>query len=206
MLDLQRYFVKENAGIFKSKGTFEIINPDTKERVGIARETTAGFGAVLKGLMGKDKGPMKISITESEKGPPVVEITRSWSVMAGPKIHVHEKGKHLGFFKKKSFSMTGGLNVFDGAGKKVGEVQGSWKGGTFTFKGSEGATLGEISKKPVGTFKAMFTSADNYMVIVGEGQPASTGVLLLAAAIVLDKLYYDGKKGGEVAGGGGDDE
>ncbi len=92
---------------------------------------------------------------------------------------------------KKRFSIGGGLHIYDEADKYLGEVAGSWKGGKFTFKNEKGKVLGVIDKKWSGIGKELFTSADNYMVSVSEGEPAETGALLLAAAIVLDSIYFD---------------
>lgn len=194
MLDRRQYFVKERTGWFKRKGAFDILDPETKETIGVARETTGGLAMAMRSMLGPEKAPATFAIGPDEKSAPVVEIKRPWSFLFGPKVHVYEKGKALGFFKKKVFSVGGGLNVFDADGKKIGDVQGSWRGGTFTFKDDAGKELGVISKKWSGAGKEMFTSADNYMVSVNEGEdgkPAASAALLLAAAIVLDTTYYE---------------
>ncbi len=191
MLDIPRYFVKEKKGFFKPKGAFEILNPETQQRIAVARNTTSGLGKALGSFLSEDKKAIRISISENEKSPAIVEIKRPWSFLFRPKTHVYYKDKHIGYFMKKRFSIGGGLHIYDEADKYLGEVAGSWKGGKFTFKSEKGKELGVIDKKWSGIGQEMFTSADNYMVSVAEGESAETGALLLSAAIVLDSIYFD---------------
>ena len=36
MLDLQQFFVKERTGMFKTSNAYDILNPETQEKIGVA--------------------------------------------------------------------------------------------------------------------------------------------------------------------------
>src|SRR5262245_42897712 len=121
MLDLRRYFVKEQVGFFKRRGAFDILDPDTQQRVGVAKDTTGTLAAAIGSALGKGRGSARFTISEGDTGPAVAEIRRSWSFMMPAKIQVFQGGKLVGSFKKKMISIGGSLHVFDGGGKKLGE-------------------------------------------------------------------------------------
>ena len=50
-LDMDQFVVKEHVGLFKLTDTFDILDPNTQQRVAIARETPGGFIKFLRFLL-----------------------------------------------------------------------------------------------------------------------------------------------------------
>jgi uncharacterized protein YxjI len=73
----------------------------------------------------------------------------------------------------------------------VAEVKGDWKGWNFKFLDTSGHELGSVTKKWAGIGKELFTSADNYMIALGEASQAGSAPLLLAAGIAIDVVYKE---------------
>jgi uncharacterized protein YxjI len=81
--------------------------------------------------------------------------------------------------------------VFNHADAQVAEVKGDWKGWNFKYLDAAGKEIGTVTKKWAGLGKELFTSADNYVINVADGQSADFMALLLAAGIAIDTVYKE---------------
>ena len=76
---------------------------------------------------------------------------------------------------------------------QVAEVKGNWKGRSFKFLAPSGDELGLVDMKWGGIGKELFTSADTYIVSLGEqaSQNRVATILLLAAALAIDIVFKE---------------
>jgi uncharacterized protein YxjI len=121
-------------------------------------------------------------------------IRKPFKLFGRPKIRVFDAGnQELGYFVSKLFSIGGGFDVYDPAGKHIAEVKGNWKSKEFQMLTPEQKELGKVSKQWAGLAKEMFTSADNYVVGINDhvAKDNNTKMLLLAAALTIDLVYKE---------------
>ena len=193
MLNRRTYFIREHVGMLKMKGAYDILDPDTKEPLGKAQETTPGWALAMRMIMKKQMLPMRIDVTSAGTDAPQLSITRGWSFFRSKVQVLDAQGTAIGYFKSKLFSIGGGFHVYDTNDQKVADVKGNWKGWDFRFLAADGQELGSVSKKFAGFGKELFTSADNYLIALNDAgaRQANTSALLLAAGLAIDTVYKE---------------
>jgi uncharacterized protein YxjI len=189
--DRRSFFIREHAGILKLSDAYDILDPQTKQPVGIAREEVSGFVKFLRLLISKSLMPTKVVVRPGENQPPVLTIQRGVHLLRAHVEVLGADGGVIGFFKSKLFSIGGAFTVHDAGGNEVAMVKGDWKGWNFKFTSKAGQEFGVVTKKWSGIGKEMFTSADNYIVALADDAPAEALPLLLAAGLAVDVIFKE---------------
>jgi len=194
LLNHTTYFVKERVAFAKLTDTYDILDPQTQQIIGIAKEEPAVWAKWLRILTNTPILPTTINVYEREDQAPILSIHRP-STLFRTKVNISDSnGQLLGYFKSKLFSVGGGFYVFDTRERQVAEIVGDWKGWNFKFLGEGGLEIGTVTKKWAGIGKELFTSADNYIIALkGDGNDANAAALLLAAGLAIDIVYKEGK-------------
>lgn len=192
MLNRKNFFIKERVGFMKLADTYDILDPETQQPIGIAKEEP-GWTQYLRLLVNKQLLPTTVNVYENGGTVPMFSIHRPMALLRSKIRVTGPGGQALGYFKSKIFSLGGGFWVFDNADQKVAEVKGDWKGWNFKFISSGGVELGTVTKKWAGLGKELFTSADNYMISLSERAEGNSaaGVLLLAAGLAIDVVFKE---------------
>ncbi|MDU0369703.1 phospholipid scramblase-related protein [Hymenobacter endophyticus] len=193
MLNRRTYFIREHAGVFKLKDTYDILDPETQQQIGYASETTPAWALWLRLLVKKRMLPLTIAVREQPESVPLIRIQRGWTLLRSKVAIIDAHGQPIGYFKSKLFSFNGGFYVFNAQDEQVAEVKGSWKNWDFKFLSTSGQELGVVTKKWAGLGRELFTTADNYLISIqdmGEQQAASNA-LLLAAGLAIDTVFYE---------------
>jgi uncharacterized protein YxjI len=197
MLKLQQFFIKERVGMFKLSNAYDIIDPETGKKVGLAQEKVPGWVIFLRFLVNKQMLPTSVDIIdnpdEKGNGKIIVSIKRGMTFLRSKVKVLIEGEKEIGYFKSKLFSFGGGFIIYDVKDTKVAEIKGDWKGWNFKLSDTSGREIGTITKKWSGLGKEMFTSADNYMISIPDSGKSDAGVkaLLLAAGIAIDTVFKE---------------
>jgi uncharacterized protein YxjI len=193
MLHRRQFFIREHVGLFKLTDTYDILDPETKEKIGEAREEVSGLVKVLRLLINKSLMPARICVYEGkdEAARRLVFSLRRGATFLRSKVTIADaNGAPLGHLQSKLLSLGGAFRVFGPDGQEIAVVKGDWKGWNFRFLAGE-TELGLVTKKWAGLGKELFTSADNYMVSLhGEPSPA-VSLLLLAAGLAIDTVYKE---------------
>ncbi|KQZ40056.1 phospholipid scramblase-related protein [Duganella sp. Root1480D1] len=190
MLDRTNYFVKEHVGVLKLSDTYDIIDPETQQNLGVAQEKLSFLIHALRLVIDKRMLPTKVEISEQVNGPALLTIKRGMTLLRSRIEILDRSGQAIGYFKSKLFSLGGGFFVYDMRDQLIAEVKGDWKGWNFKFLDSKGNEKGTVSKKWAGIGKELFTTADNYMISIAEDFKANSG-LLLAAGLAIDIVYKE---------------
>jgi uncharacterized protein YxjI len=193
MLDRKTFLIKERVGFMKLVDTYDIHDPETGSRIGIAREAISPFLKIVRLLVSKRLLPTLVEIRERDEDPVCLSI-RKGAALLRPLVTVRDgEGREVGRFKSKFFSLGGGFHVLDAFDNPVAEIRGDWKGWNFRFLTPDGTELGKVTKKWAGLGKELFTSADNYMIALDGDRalPADTTSLLLAAGLAIDIVYKE---------------
>jgi len=193
MLNRRTYFIREHAGVFKLKDTYDILDPETQEQIGYATEATPSWAVWLRLLVKKRNLPVTIAVREQPEAAPLFRIERGWTFLRATVYVVDAQEQRIGYFKSKLFTFNGGFYVFNMQDEQIAEVKGSWKSWDFSFVSASGQELGVVTKKWAGLGRELFTTADNYLISIhdmGKQQPASSA-LLLAAGLAIDTVFNE---------------
>ena len=195
MLDRQSYFIREHVGLMKLAETYDILDPETQEPLGIAKEKPGTLTHVLRMFIAKKNLPTKIFVyegTDPNNQDQLLFSIRKGSMFIRTRVNICDaEGQVLGWLKSKLFSLGGAFRVFDAEGNEVALVKGDWKGWNFRFLDPQNNELGKISKKWSGIGKELFTSADNYIISLNETPSAGKAILLLAAGLAVDTVFKE---------------
>lgn len=193
MFDRRTFFIREHVGLLKLKDAYDILDPETKAPLGIAKEVTPGWALAMRFLLNKQMLPVVVAITAQDATKPLLTLRRGFTVLRA-KVWIEDaNGQRIGYFKSKLFSLGGGFMIYDLKDAKVAEIKGDWKGWNFRFLDSDGKEIGLVTKKWAGIGKELFTSADNYLISLNDlgDKQAAYGALLLAAGIAIDTVYKE---------------
>jgi len=187
------FFVKERVSMLKLSDTYDILDPETKENVGIAKDEPPLWAKLLRLVLKKPLLPTVVRVYEHEAAPAVISLRKKPGLLHTTVVVTHATRGEIGRFKSKLFSFGGGFHVFDTSGRKVAEVKGDWKGWNFKMLDDRGQELGVVTKKWAGLGKELFTSADNYMIALNDQTSGKSdqSPLLLAAGLAIDIVYKE---------------
>ena len=107
LLGHRHYFVKEHVAVLKLTDVYDIIDPETQQPLGIAKEEPPSWAKYLRLVVNKHFLPTAVNVYEAggpAGGPPVVSITKSFSFLRANVTVADGTGRPLGYFKSKLFS------------------------------------------------------------------------------------------------------
>ncbi|MFN8587198.1 MAG: phospholipid scramblase-related protein [Candidatus Eisenbacteria bacterium] len=193
LLDRRTIFVKERVAVFKIRDTYDLLDPESGQTVGIAKEETTGWARWLRLVLKKAYLPARVNVYEREDLPPVVTLRKKPGFPHTTVIVRNGRGQDVGSLKSKFFTLGGAFRVYDATGNECAEVKGDWKGWNFKLLDMSGQELGVITKKWAGIGRELFTNADRYVISLSE-QAAPTpdrAALLLGAALAVDMVFKE---------------
>ncbi len=193
LLDRRTFFVKERVAVLRITDTYDILDPETKDKIGIAKEEPPLWVKLLRFVLKKALLPTIVRVYEHEAAPPVLELRKKHGFLRSTVAVHHATRGDIGRLRSKLFTIGGGFDLLDPAGQKLGEVKGDWKGWNFRFLDAHGQELGVVTKKWAGIGKEFFTSADNYVIALHDQttRSADHAPLLLAAGLAIDIVFKE---------------
>lgn len=189
----RRFFVKERVAVLKLTDTYDILDPETRQPIGLAKDEPPMWAKLLRLLVKKHLLPTVVQVYETESSPPIVTLKKKPGFLRQTVVVHHATQGEIGRFRSKLFSIGGGFEVFDRSGKKIASVNGDWKGWNFRVVDDRGQEMGVITKKWAGIGKELFTSADNYIIALSDqsGPGPEKAPLMLAAGLAIDIVYKE---------------
>jgi uncharacterized protein YxjI len=176
--------------------TFDILDPETQQPIGIAREEPGGFVKFMRVLMKRQNLPTILNVYEDETQPPLFTIRRPLTFLRSKLSITDSSGASVGHMKSKLLTVGGGLTVYDTLDHRMGEVKGDWRGWHFQFLDEGGKVQGTFTKKWTGIGRELLTSGDSYMVQIDDAVKADPklATLLLSAALSIDLVYREKRR------------
>ncbi|SRR5690606_5005579 len=195
MLNRTQYFIREHAGLLKLSDVYDILDPESKVKIGEAREEISGLVKFFRLLINKSLMPTRVAVYQGadDASRRLLFSIRRGVALFCPKVTIADAdGAHLGHLQSKAFSFGGAFRVFAPDGSEVALVKGDWKGWNFRFLSGD-TELGVVTKKWAGLGKELFTSADNYIVSINGAPNPTINTLLLAAGLAIDTVLKEKK-------------
>jgi len=190
MLELQQFLIKEQVALFRKSSTYDILDAETREQVGVAREEVGGISKILRWVINWQLTPVSINVCESADDSLVFTIRRPVGLWR-QRVSVYDADDRLiGYFQNR-ISWGGSFGVYDYHDELFAEINGDWLGRNYMFVTPDGRELGNV-KRAAWPGLGLLMHAGIYIVTIDgdlEDQPIAK-MLLLAAALAIDIVYY----------------
>ena len=168
LLNENLFLIKQHIGMFKAANNFDIYNPETSEIIINCREDQLGFFTkMFRFSKYKAFTPFHVEI-KSINGDPIFSLKRGASFFGFTPIPIlNENNIQIGKLTRK-FRLGGAkIDIVDNSNKVIATLSGNLIGWDFKIK-NENVELASITKKWSGLGKELFTSADNYILVINE--------------------------------------
>lgn len=188
VLNQNLFFVKEHVGIFKAASNFDIYDPQTQQVIMHCREDNLGFFTKLFRFSDyKRMTPFEIEI-RTPAGEKLVTVKRGISWWLSTVEVLDQNDALIGKFKQKFLSIGGKFEVLDASERPLCMLKGKWTSWDFKFVSADNKEFATVTKKWAGFGKEFFTSADNYVLQIGQEVPENHPLrqLILAAVMCID--------------------
>jgi uncharacterized protein YxjI len=190
LLQRNLFFVKQHIGLFKAACNFDIYDPSTQQMDLTCREENLGvFTKIFRFTNYKVMTPFNIEI-KSASGDLIMTIQRGSTFFGFTPVYVYDgNGATIGKFKPR-FRVGGSkIEICDSQENVIAILKGNFIGWDFKFY-KENIEIGHVNKKWAGIGKEMFTSADNYMLVIDETVSQNDPIrhLMLASVMCIDFL------------------
>lgn len=191
LLTYRNFLVKERVAVLKLTDTYDIFDPETGDQIGIAVDKPSTWATIARMFLSKRFLPTRIEIMEDESQGPVMTLVKKPGFLRVEVALLDSQDQLFGSFRSKLFKLGGGFVVHDPEGAITAEVNGDWKGWNFSIVSESGRRIGEVTKKWAGIGKEFFTSADSYVISVGETEKPESVALVLAAGLAVDTVFKE---------------
>lgn len=192
ILNKNAFFIKEHVGMFKAANNYDVLDPENQQTIMQCREPNLGlFTKLLRFTDYKRNTPFDVRITDAQ-GQPVLTVKRGISIFRSRVEVLDENNQLIGQFQQKLLSLGGKFEVLDANGNSLCWLKGKWTSWDFRFE-QDGRELARVSKEWAGLGKELFTSADNYMLIINDcvAQDEKVRQLILAAVMCIDMVLKE---------------
>lgn len=194
MLERDTFIVRERVHYLKTKNTYDILDAETGEELGLADEIIGPIVTVLRWFISKHIMPTRVEVREKPDDSLLFVLKRSGYLIRS-RVEVRDAQDELvGYFQSKVFTIGGGFHIYDKNERHFAEVKGNLIGFNYRFLTPDHTVeLGTVSKKWGGVAKELFTSADTYVVHVNPelAEEPLAKMLVLAAALAIDMIFKE---------------
>ncbi len=193
ILNQNTFFVKEHVGFLKAANNYDVLDPETGQPIIECREDNLGFFAkMFRFTKYKIMTPFNIEL-KTPPGDKVLTVKRDTSFFGYKKVELlDENGQTIGYYKRKFSILKSSIHILNAQEEFMCQLKGNWVGWEFKFI-KEDEEFAQVSKKWAGIGKALFTSADNYVLSINENVPENAPIrmMLLGAVMCIDMIIHE---------------
>jgi uncharacterized protein YxjI len=190
LLSKNLYLVKQHLGMFKAANNFDIYCPETSDLIMTCREDKLGFlTKIFRFTNFKMMTPFHVEI--KDRNNQLVLSMKRKSTFWGftPIMIFDENNSPIGLLQRK-FRIGGAkIELTDLSKNNLGTLQGNLIGWDFKITNNN-TELARITKKWAGIGKELFTTADNYILVINDVVNPNEPIrkLMLSAVLCIDFL------------------
>ena len=137
----------------------------------------------------------KLAVYDADNSP-VLSLTRPRKIFKS-RFEVHDgSGRKVGDIEQKNVFGKIQFGMVDATGADAGAIKAeNWRAWDFAIVDAQDREIGRIDKKFVGALKAVFTTADNYVVDLADELQGDRRLLAIAAALAVDTALKQDTRG-----------
>ena len=187
LLTSQRLVVNQKAKLIELTNQYLVRDEEGNELGRIQQEGQSTLKKVLRFVGDVDQFLTHTLAIYDAQDTKVLEVVRPRKIIKS-KFEVKDgSGRVVGRIVQNNVFGKITFDFQDAADQKLGAIKAeNWRAWDFAIVDANDTEIGRITKKFVGVAKAVFTTADNYMVDI---QPSVTGdlrLMALGAALAVD--------------------
>jgi uncharacterized protein YxjI len=186
------YFIDEKVAFFKFTNAYKVYN-SAGDAIGAIKQTMPAFQKVLSLFLNKAFFPFRLDILDAEETV-LATIKRGWTFFMSRIEVLDSRGALIARIRQRFKFFKPAFTIFDDRDAPLASITGDWKAWNFTITGSDGGSLGTITKKWAGLLKEAFTTADKYIVSVNPGIGVDAKkIAIVSTAITIDMVLKESR-------------
>lgn len=196
LLTMNRLIVNQKAKLVELTNQYHIRDEEGNDVGFIEQEAQSTMRKVLRFATKVDQFLTHHLAVTDVQGNRVIELTRPSKVFKS-KLEVRDgTGRSVGQIVQKNVFGKINFDFVSAAGEPMGQIKAeNWRAWNFALVDVTGHEIGRITKKFVGVAKAVFTTADNYIVDIAPEVTGDMRLMLLAAAAGVDTALKQDDRG-----------
>ena len=178
--------VNQKAKLIELNNQYSVFGQDGQQLAMVNQVGQSAAKKILRFVSSLDQFMThKLQITDNS-GQVLMQLTRPRKVMKSTVIVEDAAGNEIGKIVQQK--AIGKINFnLESNGQTLGSIKGeNWRSWNFRIEDAEGNEVARISKTFEGFAKAMFTTADNYVVQIHQRMPEPLNTLIVASALCID--------------------
>jgi uncharacterized protein YxjI len=199
LLEADTLIVNQKAKLFELTNQYEIHGSDGAELGYIQQEGQSGVRKVLRFMSTVDQFlTHRLSVYDSTHTK-VLELTRPAKLFKSRLMVEDGHGRKVGDIVQQNVFGKIRFDLVGAHGDNLGQIRAeNWRAWDFSIVDRDETEVGRIDKKFVGVMKAVFTTADNYVVHLDPQLEGELRLLAIAAAAAVDTALKQDPRGVDV--------
>lgn len=187
-----QFFVKEHVGFLKAANQYDVFDLETREPLLECREPNLGvWTKIFRFTRYKTLTPFEVVISTPSQEKLLV-VKRPFTLFRSYVSVFDEKDVLIGTFRQRFMTLGGKFEILDPSGNPICLLKGKWTSWEFTFLQGD-TQIAKVTKKWAGIGKELFTTADNYALIIENHVPANDPLrqLIIASVVTIDMVLKE---------------
>jgi uncharacterized protein YxjI len=199
LLEADTLVVSQKAKLIELTNQYGIHDSDGAELGYLEQEGQSGLRKVLRFVTTVDQFlTHRLSIYDAEHVK-VLELTRPAKLIKSKFRLEDGHGRKVGEIVQQNVFGKIKFDLVGAHGERMGQIRAeNWRAWDFSMVDRDGKEVARIDKKFVGVLKAVFTTADNYIVHIDPGLEGDLRLLVVAAAAAVDTALKQDARGLDV--------
>lgn len=196
LLTRDRLIFNQKAKIIEMNIDFAIRDEDGNEIGRIRQEGQSQLKKIARFVSSLDQFMTHTLAVYDSAGEKVVELTRPRKVFKSTVLVKDGRGTDVGKIVQENMIGKIHFGLEDAQGQTIGAIRAeNWRAWNFSIQDPAGSEVGRITKTWEGLAKAMFTTADNYVLEVSRQVSPPLRMLMLASAAGIDLALKQDARG-----------
>lgn len=196
LLTRDRLIFNQKAKIIEMNIDFAIRDEEGNEIGRIRQEGQSQLKKLARFVSSLDQFMTHTLAVYDAGGGKVVELTRPRKVFKSTVLVKDGRGADAGKIVQENMIGKIHFGLEDAQGQTIGAIRAeNWRAWNFSIQDPAGAEVGRITKTWEGLAKAMFTTADNYVLEVSGQVSPPLRMLMLASAAGIDLALKQDARG-----------
>ena len=205
LLSQNKLIVNQKAKLIELTNQYFIRDEEGNDLGWVQQEGQSAFRKVLRFLTRLDQFlTIRLAIYNAS-GQKLIGLTRPGKIFKSKLQVTDATDRPVGQIIQKNVFGKIRFDIVGNAGQNFGQIRAeNWRAWTFAIVDATENEVGRVTKKFVGVAKAIFTTADNYIVDIHPSVEGDHRIMVMAAALGIDTaLKQDdrGFSGGDLLGG-----
>lgn len=196
LLNHNKLIVNQKAKLIELTNQYHIRDEQGVDVGWVQQENQSKFRKVLRFLTSLDQFLTHHLGIYDAAGQKVIALTRPGKVFKSRVVIDEPDGRNVGQIVQKNVFGKIRFDIMGAQGENLGQIRAeNWRAWNFAIVDETDREVGRITKKFVGVAKALFTTADNYIVDVDPGLAGDKRKMVLAAALSVDTALKQDARG-----------